>query len=165
MKDEVMKVKQKKIYTRLCILIKSTGSCNINYALVMPVGTRRLRWNRSPTASLEGKRYDKEWMNKNQTEKYYTRQLKGLLLVKLNIPRQRLELDYIESSLCITPSGGSICPSSIVPMPVFIHLSIRQSVRLTICTTVSLTIHPSNHQSICPPIFLSACQPRRPSPW
>ena len=45
----------------------------------MPAGTFRVRWNRLPTASLEGKRYDEEWINKNETAKYYAHQLKGLI--------------------------------------------------------------------------------------
>ena len=78
--------------------------------------TSRVRWNRSPTASLEGKRSNEEWMKKNKTEilckvmhinwkvlslqskQFYCfacQYIEGLLEKVVNcIPwRQRLELD------------------------------------------------------------------------
>ena len=69
-------------YMQLSIIIKSSRvcACGFNNIIVMPASTLRVRWNRSPTASLEGKRYDEEWMNKNETAKYYAHQLKGISL-------------------------------------------------------------------------------------
>ena len=75
-------------YMQFSISIKSSWvcACGFNNIIVMPASTLRVRWNRSPTASLEGKRYDEEWMNKNETAKYYANQLKGLEFAKLTIP-------------------------------------------------------------------------------
>ena len=53
------------------ISIESPRARGCNNIILMIASSSRVCWNQLSTASLEGKRSDKERMNKNQTEKYY----------------------------------------------------------------------------------------------
>ncbi len=53
------------------VSIWSSRARECNNSILMTASSPRVRWNRLSTTCLEGKRSDKERMNKNQTEKYY----------------------------------------------------------------------------------------------
>ena len=67
MKDKV--IKKNKIIYEVMHINQILLSVEVNYPNLMPVGTSRVCWNRSSTASLEGVRSDKEQSNSNPLEK------------------------------------------------------------------------------------------------
>ena len=155
----------KKICTRLSILINSTGSCNINYAHVMPLAHGGCAEIGRQLHPLKAKNMRKNgWIKIKQKNilRGNTHQLKGLELVKLTIPLFCLSVHR--------GCAGNGC--QLHPMKEKIRIGLRRivpmrhpirRVHLPVLICSYARVYPSVRFSICPSNYLADRPSDRPS--